>query len=394
MAGKAGAIFGGGGIPVGAIVQGDFAADTNYLPLDGMDYTAATYPLLTKTSMKTFGSNSMVSRTLPATGIWRCVTYGGSQFVMMGSSVCATSPDGITWTSRTVAAVTFTCVIYAGGQYVAGTSAGVIYTSPDAITWTSRGTVTSQYVESIAYGNGIYVVTLDGTEVVGAGQVVTSPDAITWTSRTVIGGGVSLATLGVNFQNGRFYLTYYSVNTGQACYTFMISADGITWFYMSQQILGSTGAAVGINASAAPVRLRNKWVLMGSGTNCWIGDEGVGQWANLPMPCQGSRMVQLDNIGAVVTAAGGGTVSINPYYFSFDFKRWYAFNPTSSGRWLIYANGVAASSTRAVIVNQDTAGTVSTCQSLDIDSTKFRMPLSTPTGNDAGDADRYFMKVA
>ena len=43
-------------------------------------------------------------RTLPASADWYSVTYGNGVFVAVaqGSSIAATSPDGITWTQRTL----------------------------------------------------------------------------------------------------------------------------------------------------------------------------------------------------------------------------------------------------------------------------------------------------
>ena len=392
MAGNASAIFGGGGgVPIGAIVLGQFANDSTYLPLDGGDYVSATYPQLDKTNMKTFGSNQYVSRTLPSSATWNCVTYGNSQFVAMGASVCATSPDGITWTARTVAAVTFATVVYAGSQYVAGTTAGLIYTSPDAITWTSRGNITGFSITSIAYGAGLYVINGTSAATENTSHVYTSPDAVTWTVRS-IAAGVNIAQVNVSFRNSKFYANYYSVNTGTTCYTLYTSADGITWWPISSQILGSTGTAVGINATASPVMFRNKLVHMGFATNTWVGDEGPGNWQNLPLPVQSSYMVNLDNIGAVATTSGSGTASAYPTFFSFDFRRWLGFVPTASGKYLIANNGIAASATRVVTLSQ--AAATSTCQTLDIDTTKFRMPLSTPTGFECSDSDRYYMKVA
>jgi hypothetical protein len=43
------------------------------------------------------------SRTIPGSGTWRSVTYGEGLFVAVGSGThpIKTSPDGISWTSRT-----------------------------------------------------------------------------------------------------------------------------------------------------------------------------------------------------------------------------------------------------------------------------------------------------
>jgi len=80
---------------------------------------------------------------------WASVAFGAGLFVAVarggaGTRV-ATSPDGITWTARTAAAirewagVTFVESSEGGGFFVAVASEGVIssvMTSPDGITWT------------------------------------------------------------------------------------------------------------------------------------------------------------------------------------------------------------------------------------------------------------------
>jgi hypothetical protein len=54
-------------------------------------------------------------------------------------------------------------------------------TSPDGITWTSRTSAADNQWYSVAYGNGLWVA----VSITGSGnRVMTSPDGITWTSRT------------------------------------------------------------------------------------------------------------------------------------------------------------------------------------------------------------------
>ena len=53
---------------------------------------------------------------------------------------------------------------------------GVILTSPNGITWTTRSFGTSIFLRDVTYGNGRFVT-------VGSTLISTSPDGITWTAR-------------------------------------------------------------------------------------------------------------------------------------------------------------------------------------------------------------------
>jgi hypothetical protein len=72
-----------------------------------------------------------------------------------------TSPDGITWTSRTSAADNdWYGVTYGNGVFVAVSDSGTgnrVMTSPDGITWTSRTSAADNSWHSVAYGGGLFV---------------------------------------------------------------------------------------------------------------------------------------------------------------------------------------------------------------------------------------------
>ncbi len=131
--------------------------------------------------------DTWTSRTPAAKNQWTSVTYGAGLFVAVSfdgdANQVMTSPDGITWTSRTspVGYNAWTSVTYGGGLFVAISSVGdpnPVMTSPDGITWTSRKAAASKSGwSSVTYGGGLFVV-------VGGNRVMTSPDGITWTRRT------------------------------------------------------------------------------------------------------------------------------------------------------------------------------------------------------------------
>jgi len=161
------------------------------------------------------------TRTTPNSNAYYEVTFGNNLFVAVGtgaSSTVMTSSDGITWTARTSS---FSCssVTYGGGLFVLVTTGGGVATSPDGITWTSRTTPTSNSLNSVTYGNNLYVAvgatsSLDG--------VITSPDGITWTSRTTPNNN---SLNGVTYGNNLFV----AVSGSSSLSGVITSPDGITW---------------------------------------------------------------------------------------------------------------------------------------------------------------------
>jgi predicted RecA/RadA family phage recombinase len=134
-------------------------------------------------------------RTSAADNSWSAVTYGNGLFVAVASSGTGdrvmTSPDGIAWTIRTSAAdnrwssVTYgtalnqTDLEQPMGVFVAVAWMGSdrVMTSPDGITWTTRTQAADSMWTSVTYGLGLFVaVSRDSSA-----EVMTSPDGTTWT---------------------------------------------------------------------------------------------------------------------------------------------------------------------------------------------------------------------
>ena len=161
------------------------------------------------------------TRTAATAQTWNNVAYGNGIFVAV-SSCCGsgnramTSTDGITWTSRAGLSYEWNAVAYGNGIFVAVGAGGYVMTSPDGITWTFRTGPLSRYWKAITYDNGLFVaVALDGLQ-----RVMTSPDGITWTPRDA----ASVAFRSVTYGNGLFVAVGYGGSNGV-----MTSPDGITW---------------------------------------------------------------------------------------------------------------------------------------------------------------------
>ena len=155
------------------------------------------------------------ARTMPSLGGggWTGITYGGGQYVAVGggfiafaggvaTTTCATSPDGVTWTARTLpVSGMWNAVGYGGGLFVAvgasstGASWTTFATSPDGITWTARTASVSGLWSDVAYGSGRFVVTCSG----GSSSAQTSTDGITWGVSGGTGYGTRIVSDGTKF---------------------------------------------------------------------------------------------------------------------------------------------------------------------------------------------------
>jgi trimeric autotransporter adhesin len=120
---------------------------------------------------------------------WTRVVYGNSRFVAFNNqtAVCAVSTDhGQTWTEYSTGAAGFavqdSCVYFApAGLFVfVGNNSSTYRTSPDGQTWTSRTLPSSSNgFFPVADGTRLTIVNLDDT------QAYVSTDAINWTSVTL-----------------------------------------------------------------------------------------------------------------------------------------------------------------------------------------------------------------
>ena len=158
--------------------------------------------------------------TLPSSGNWSPPTFGAGVFFTPkynpASNVGATSPDGITWTTRTT--VTPTCTGWVPAAFGNGVFAVLdldttsAMTSPDGITWTSRTSAVANN-SYLTFGNGLFFA----VNAAGGGQ--SSTNGITWTSRTPGAGNLSRPDYGV----GLWVVPRYNTTT------FYTSPDLVTW---------------------------------------------------------------------------------------------------------------------------------------------------------------------
>jgi hypothetical protein len=171
------------------------------------------------------------------------VTWGNNQFVAVGGipgyggspGGIYTSPDGVTWTQRSVPTGTSNLrdVIWANSQYVAVGDVGTVLTSPDGVTWTKRTVAsTTYYLRSIAWGNSTYVAVGQTAPGFSNAVILTSSDGITWTYRTA--ADLNRTKTCVIYANSQFI----AVSVFGAYIE--TSSDGITWTEIYTNITGGT----------------------------------------------------------------------------------------------------------------------------------------------------------
>ena len=112
------------------------------------------------------------------------LAYGANTFVGVmstGKANILSSPDGITWTKRTISNtlgkndIIWDQVL---GQFITVGQSGIVMTSTDGITWTTRTSNTTSTLHRIKKENNSYCIVGD------SGTFLRSDDGITWTKRS------------------------------------------------------------------------------------------------------------------------------------------------------------------------------------------------------------------
>lgn len=160
---------------------------------------------------------------LSTTVLWTLIGYGNNTFVAIAPqsgvpAVVSTSPDGISWTTRTIPNSDWGGLAFGNGIFLAVAGFNPITaTSTDGITWTQRGTLPSSANWRVVFGNGVFLAYDSGTT---STKMATSTDGVTWTAVTFPVASVMRA---VAFGAGLFVVLPWNTNT---LYT---SPNGVTW---------------------------------------------------------------------------------------------------------------------------------------------------------------------
>lgn len=213
------------------------------------------------------------------TGDTTSVTYGAGLFVLVGSNGrCFTSPNGVTWTSRTSGTSSdLWQVKYANGRFVAVGNNVVIY-STDGITWTTASGSAAATFYGLEYvGNNTWIAIWNSTNILRS-----TDNGNSWST---VGTGVtnlSIATDG----NGKVVIGTTSANMAYS------SNYGASW---------GTNAIGGSLSTSWPV-----WGVAYYGGNFLFAQQAVGNIAY-------SRQ-SLPTSGFVLTGSGSGGVNPVPSF--------------------------------------------------------------------------------
>jgi hypothetical protein len=153
-----------------------------------------------------------------ANGIW---------FLLSQNNFCYTSPDRLTWTSRSIPGaagnelfdVAFNGSVYciAGGEYTSATS--IIATSPDLVSWTPQTPSETGHEWTGVAWNGATFIAVGRRISDNSGSIMSSADGITWTTRR----GPSAFD---SWQRVVWTGTVFVAASGSTVYT---SPTGVTW---------------------------------------------------------------------------------------------------------------------------------------------------------------------
>jgi len=104
------------------------------------------------------------------------ISWDGNQFLAAGSSRVFTSPDAGTWTQQNIdtRSKALRTIIGNGSLFVAAGDAGIILNSPDAVAWTLQSSGEFDHLSGIVWSGSQFVA-------VGQERILTSPDAVSWT---------------------------------------------------------------------------------------------------------------------------------------------------------------------------------------------------------------------
>lgn len=168
-------------------------------------------------------------RTLPVSTNWQAIAWNGNVFcaIAYNTNIAATSPDGITWTQQTLSNSRAWRSITSNGTtfliVASNTNISAISTN-DGVSWTENAMSATRDWRTVIYAKGIYLASayVPNSSI---GNIATSANGVTWTNRFSHPYGGGYCYYSANFD--RFF------NSTANFQVFYTSTDGIIWNYTS-----------------------------------------------------------------------------------------------------------------------------------------------------------------
>jgi len=210
-------------------VTGTVAATIGATSPDGTVWTARTFPVTAPAGGFTAWTDFVWNGSV-VVGLSGCNVYEGSG---NNPSLCASSPDGTTWTIRTLPSAqgwtslawsspkSLFCAISGGNS---GTSTAAA-TSADGTTWTARVLPVAANWEDLCWGNTVFVAVAGSFTT--SNIAASSLDGTTWTRRTM---PYSIGWMAVAYGGSPtplFVAVAGGINNSYSLYA--TSPDGTTW---------------------------------------------------------------------------------------------------------------------------------------------------------------------
>jgi hypothetical protein len=232
-------------------------------------------------------------RTLPVTANWRSIAWSPERgifvIVSSGSAIAVSSPDGINWTQRAMPVsggwvdVKWGATANTTGLFCAiDQGSAIAATSPDGINWTQRTLPANAAWAALEWSQtlGLFCAA-DYLSTSGA----TSPDGIAWTAMTLPAGG-GWCSICYNEELELFCMTAVPNQTSCA-----LSPDGVTWtthllpssgYWVKVFVAKELGLFIAINGNSAAVSHDGKvWKTITIGgtshtwqSGCWSSERG------------------------------------------------------------------------------------------------------------------------
>jgi hypothetical protein len=287
-------------------------------PVSQLDSTTGYFiePRVTFTSPGWIQTTGSMSAPLAGGNTWSAIVYGQNYFLALpkSGSTGAQSSNGLNWSSVVLplpngaASVTWTGMAYGNNYWIAlgqpNTGSQVaIYSNSNGLGWRSvalPATTGSNPYSSIAYGNGIFVAVVAGTN----NTIYSTNYGASWTSSTL---PASKNWVGVSYGLTKFLAV---ASDGTGAYSF----DGINWFSstlpqssVNLSNITITGGAGSFSCNNSASQLVVGQTVVISGTNVGSGTVSTGTY--LISATNGYSTFTLTTTGGLAIITQSGNVS-------------------------------------------------------------------------------------